>query len=95
MKSYVSLAVLLCLSGSGCREVYKVDIDSKPTGATVYVDGERRGVTRTTVTFDFGGDPTRRVLIQIVKPRYKPSFQYWTREEIPEDRKKVFQLEVD
>jgi hypothetical protein len=79
---------------AGCSGTVRyVDIDSKPTGAAVYVNGERRGVTRDEkVRIDFT-DPTSRVLIQVVKPRYKPAFQYWKIDEVP--AKKVFYLEVD
>jgi hypothetical protein len=85
------LAVLL----PGCGGLRRsVDIDSKPSGAVIYVNGERRGLTRSKVELDF---PTEedRVLIQLVKPRYKPVLQYWTVGEIPDSEKKIFVLEVD
>ena len=72
-----------------------IDIDSKPTGATIYVDGEKTGLTRSTkLKLDFSDDPSRRVLIQLTKPRYRPVFQYWEFDEVPEE-KKVFPLEAD
>ncbi len=83
------------LVGCGGPEPRYVDIDSKPTGAVIYVDGERRGLTRSKVRLDFDDAGERRVLIQIVKPRYKPVLQYWSVGEIPESGKKVFTLEVD
>ena len=82
-------------SGCSARETRYVDIDTKPTGAVVYVDGERRGLARSTVRLDFEPGVRERVLIQIVKPRYKPVLQYWSLGEVPESGKKVFVLEVD
>lgn len=69
-----------------------VDVDSQPGGAVLYVDGERRGQTRATVQLDFESD---RVLLQMVKPGYRPVLQYWTWGEVPASDKKVFVLEVD
>lgn len=80
---------------AGCGSLIRhVDIDSKPTGAVIYVDGERRGVTRSKVELNFPSEE-RRVLIQLVKPRYKPVLQYWTPGEVPDNEKKIFVLEVD
>ena len=89
-------AVLLTGLVSGCSSrVRYVDIDSKPTGATIYVDGEKTGITRSTkLKLDFSDDPARRVLIQLTKPRYRPIFQYWAFDEVPAE-KKVFPLEAD
>ncbi|MGQ9590236.1 MAG: hypothetical protein ACUVYA_08075 [Planctomycetota bacterium] len=82
------------LAGCSAGETRYVDVDTKPTGAVIYVDGERRGLARATVRLDFA-DVRDRVLIQIVKPRYKPVLQYWSLGEVPESGKKVFVLEVD
>ena len=72
-----------------------VDVDSKPTGATIFVDGEKKGVTRSTrLELNFSADPNRRVLIQLMKPRYRPIFQYWSPGEVPTEPK-VFRMEVD
>lgn len=80
---------------AGCGALTRhVDIDSKPTGAVIYVDGERRGVARSKVELTFPSED-RRVLIQLVKPRYKPVLQYWTPGEVPDNDKKIFVLEVD
>jgi hypothetical protein len=87
------LAGFLPVLTAGCSEVRVIDIDSKPTGAVIFVDGERKGVTRSTVRLEFSGDPTRRVLIQLMKHRYKPAFQYYLLDEVPE--KRIFTLEVD
>ncbi len=80
---------------AGCANSSRfVEIDSKPPGAAIYVNGERRGTTRDEkVLIDFASDTKGRVLIQVVKPRYKPAFQYWTIDEVP--AKKLFILEVD
>ena len=90
------LGMALLGFGAGCAgSARTVDIDSKPTGAAIYVDGERRGLTRSKVELDFRGDTERRILIQVAKPRYKPILQYWTLGEVPDDGKKVFTLEAD
>ena len=92
--SFLILAGLCASLTVGCASgVCYVDVDSKPTGAVIYVDGERRGQTRSKVELDFGTDPEKRILLQLLKPRYKPVFQYWTFGEVP--GKKVFVLEVD
>jgi hypothetical protein len=90
-----ALAALAAGIASGCGGLTRyVDIDSKPTGASIYVNGEPRGTTRDEkVRLEFAGDPSARAFIQIVKPRYKPTFQYWKMDEVPE--KKIFLLEVD
>lgn len=80
---------------TGCGGLRRsVDIDSKPSGAVIYVDGERRGLTRSRVELKFPSEQDR-VLIQVSKPRYKPVLQYWTVGEIPDNEKKIFVLEVD
>lgn len=79
------------LLAAGCGSVHVVDIDTTPTGASIYVDGEKKGITRSSVPVDFGS--SQRVLIQIVKHRYKPISQYWTIDDVPE--KRIFPLEVD
>jgi hypothetical protein len=89
------MALSLGLSTSCSTPTRYVDIDSKPTGAVLYVDGERRGLTRSRVRLDFDRGPDQRVLIQLAKPRYKPVLQYWTMGEVPPSGKKVFTLEVD
>jgi hypothetical protein len=85
------IAAAAALIAAGCGSVRVVDIDTTPTGASIYVDGEKKGVTRSSVPVDFG--KSRRVLIQIIKHRYKPISQYWTIDDVPE--KRVFPLEVD
>ena len=72
-----------------------VDVDSKPTGALLYVDGEPKGRTRSTIRLDFPKGIGQRILIQISKAGYKPVMQYWTFDEVPENGKKVFPLEAD
>ncbi len=95
MRIYSTVFAALALFGCSSRETRYVDIDTKPTGAVIYVDGERRGLSRATVRLDFEEGVRDRVLIQIVKPRYKPVLQYWSLGEVPETGKKMFVLEVD
>lgn len=85
---------LFGLLAPGCAgNVRVVDIDSKPSGASIYVNGEKKGVTRNEKVQIQFNDATQRVLIQLVKPRFKPVLQYWMLEEVPE--KRIFQLEDD
>lgn len=86
----ISLIALAC---GGCAMVRYVDVDSKPTGAVIYVNGERRGTTRDEKVRIQFTTPEQRALIQVLKPRYKPVFQYWMFDEVP--GKKIFQLELD
>jgi hypothetical protein len=89
------LAAPLALAAlAACAPTRVVEIDSRPAetrGASVYVNGERRGVTPTKLQVRFNGGPDDRVLLQVVKPNYRPAFQYWTPAELPE--KRVFELE--
>jgi hypothetical protein len=91
----VFLSVVCFAIAGGCAsQMRHVDIDSKPSGATLFVNGEKIGVTRAEkVKLDFAQDPSRRVLVQVVKPRYRPVFPYWTLDEVPEN--KVFALEAE
>ena len=91
----IALSCLLAFGVVGCGgPVRVVDIDSKPTEATIFVDGVEKGSTRATVQIQFSGDPTQRVAIQIIKPRYKPVLQYWSFLEVPE-KGRVFVLTPD
>ena len=89
-KALLACCLLLGIA-AGCSSRRTVDVDSKTPGATIYVDGEKKGVTRDQISVDFSR--VDRVLIQIVKHRYKPILQYWTIDEVP--AKRVFDLEVD
>lgn len=91
--SLVFLSSLAALAGCAGGTRY-VDVDSDPGGAVVYVDGERRGHTRATFQLDFESSDDR-VLLQLVKPGYRPVLQYWTWGELPANDKKIFVLEVD
>jgi len=84
----------ISLGSSGCASTHLVEISSRPAetvGASIFLNGEKRGVTPGKVRIDFGPNSDQRVLIQIVKPNYKPGFQYWTSVEVP--KKQVFDLE--
>ena len=61
--------------------------------AVIYVNGERRGTTRDEKVRIQFTTPEQRALIQVLKPRFKPVFQYWMFDEVPE--KKIFKLELD
>lgn len=88
----VVLGCFLILGSPGCSGARTVEIDTRPAearGAAIFVDGEKRGETPAKVQITIV--PPRRVLIQVVKPNYKPAFQYWSAAEVPD--KKVFDLE--
>lgn len=88
-----ALLPLLLLPGCGSQVQY-VHVDSKPAGAVIYLNGEKKGVTpETHLGIDFGARPGGRVLLQLAKPRYRPVLQYWSAGEVP--KRKVFSLEVD
>lgn len=90
----LALATGLLLATAGCSASRLVMIDSQPPGASIYVDGETQGITPDAVLLDFSGDRSRRIVVQLVKERYKPIFQTWLIEEVPETTK-VFVLEAD
>ncbi|MGH9363095.1 MAG: PEGA domain-containing protein [Thermoanaerobaculia bacterium] len=90
----LAVALAAAFAVAGCAPERLVEIDSRPAdakGASIYVNGEKRGVTPAKVRIRFGPSPESRVLVQVVKPNYKPAFQYWTLVEAPE--KRVFDLE--
>lgn len=92
MKTNLVIALALTASLGACASnVRIVDIDSKPSGAVIYVNGEKKGVTRSQVKIEI--ESGQRVLIQLAKPRQTPVFQYWRIEEIPE--KKLFTMEPE
>jgi hypothetical protein len=80
------LPALLVLA-AGCTLSRAVSIESEPSGATIFVNGEERGVTPATVSLHFA-DETQRVIIQIVKEGYRPAYQPWYLIEVPEKAKK-------
>jgi hypothetical protein len=86
-----ALGALVPGCASHCRYV---DLESKPSGAAIYVDGEKLGVTRARkLRLDFSDRPERRVLIQVVMPRYRPVFEYWSIDEVPEAKEFVLQAD--
>lgn len=92
--SRIFLAASLALGGFGCSSMRTLDIDSKPPGASIFVSGEKKGTTRSAIEIDFGG--VSRVLVQLVKPRYKVFEQYFTIEEFSADRAtKHFVMEAE
>ena len=75
----VPLAGLL----AGCSPQMVMEVVSDPPGATVFVNGEPKGVTNTKVELNYGGDPTQRIAIQVMKANFKPMpVQYFKRSEV-------------
>jgi hypothetical protein len=91
----IAAVCAFAIAGAGCSgNVRFVEISSKPLGATIYVNGERVGVTRyekVRLTF---GTADSRACIQLVKHRYKPILQYYQIDEVPE-KPQMFLLEDD
>ncbi len=92
------LLTLVCLASfglaaQGCGTPTKyVAIDSKPQGATVFINGEEKGVTpiqNLQLTFPAGLE--QRVIIQVVKDRYLPFFESWLFLEVPRQKKYILQ----
>src|SRR6267142_960180 len=80
------LRLLVPLAGllAGCSPRQVVEIVSDPPGATVFVNGEQKGVTNTKVELEYSGDPNQRIAVQVMKANYKPlPVQYWKRMEVP------------
>lgn len=85
-------AMLLAILAGGCGGMI-VQISSKPQGASIYINGERRGVTpMQKVVLPFGSDPLAPVDIQLVRPDCKPSRSPLRQIEVPDDRKIFIEL---
>lgn len=71
--------VLLC----GCASTHRKEafVDSVPTGAEVWVEGEPVGKTPLWVTLDFGEDPSSwdTVAIRVAADGYRPQTRHVTR----------------
>lgn len=61
-----------------------VKIDSRPTGASIFVDGVNVGVTPKNVKLDYRRAAQSRKIVQVNHQYYKPGFQTWTFEEVPQ-----------
>jgi PEGA domain-containing protein len=85
----VPLAGLL----AGCGSPTVMEIVTDPPGATVFVNGELKGVTNTKVELNYGGDPNQRVAIQVMKENFKPVLEYLKRAEVVS--KKEYTLEQE
>ena len=86
-----ALASLLVVA-SGCGGMV-FQISSKPQGATIYINGEEKGVTpMQKVSLPFSGDPLEPVFIQLSKPGYKPSYSPLRINEVPDERKIFIEL---
>ena len=81
-----SCLAALGLLAAGCSASRMVRIETKPEGAAIYVNGERRGITPETVEIRFEPDPGGRAIIQIVKEKYKPILQPWRMTEVPNEK---------
>ena len=73
-------------------------IKSDPAGATVYIDGERAGEDGGTFALHYGGDPRRKVHVQLCLRGREPAEAMWELVEVPSPdgrgvREKTFKLE--
>lgn len=70
---------------TGCGVSRMVNVESKPPGAAIFVDGVKVGETPKKVKLDYTRDQTARKILQINHKYYKPGFQTWTVEEVPQN----------
>lgn len=89
-----SMAIIFCLAtvamgSAGCGVPTRyVNLDSKPQGATIFINGEEKGVTPVeNLQLSFPGGEQQRVIIQVVKDRYLPFFESWFLREVPTQKK--------
>lgn len=87
----LAATLMVCACGGITRVVEIRTRTPETQGASIYVNGEKKGNTPSKVSMTFMS-PTSRVLIQVVKANYKPGLQYWDLLEVPE-KPKEFQLE--
>ena len=80
----ILLAVCLLSVLPGCGAIRMVKIDSRPTGASIFVDGVNVGVTPKNVKLDYSRAAQSRKIVQVNHRYYKPGFQTWTFEEVPQ-----------
>jgi hypothetical protein len=95
--------LLSCLAAvvfAGCTRSYRLAVKTvsatgveEASGAIVYVDGKRHGETPCTVLLEYDGSARQRVLVQVVKDGFRPSFQYYREQEVEPER--VFRLEYE
>src|SRR5678816_794416 len=87
-----ALLCALCvgLAACGSTRAKVIEVDSQPRGATVFVNGEKRGTTTTRLQMKYGSDPDERQYVQVVMQGYKPMTEIWKFEELPE-KPKVFE----
>ena len=86
-KTIVTLFAVVAVSVwlAGCGVSRMVHVESKPPGASIFVDGVNVGVTPKKVKLEYTRDPTARKILQINHRYYKPGFQTWTVEEVPQN----------
>ncbi len=82
-----ALGFILGAVGLGCARTKIVEIITNPSEATIYVDGEEKGLSRSSIKIDFTANEQQRVLLQIVKDGWQPVFQYWLFDEVPPERR--------
>ncbi len=83
----VALSFILVAVGLGCARTKLLEIITKPSQATIYVDGEEKGLSPSSIRFNFTSNEEQRVLLQLVKDGYQPVFQYYEFVEVPHERK--------
>lgn len=91
----VALGFILMSACIGCARTKIVEIITSPPGATIYVDGEERGLTPGTIKVNFTSNEEYRVLIQLVKDGCHPVVQPWSFDEVPKSDKWVVKLTSD
>lgn len=64
-----------------------VKIDSDPSPATVYLDGEERGETPMTLELIYDKGPHQRHFVQVRREGQKPTLDKWKYLEVPTDKR--------
>jgi hypothetical protein len=93
-----ALLAPLALAGGCTSNDVAIRLLSEPEGATVYVDGERVGMSGDLFHLRYGSDPLQQICIQLRKADYKPVEASWDLTEIPPEgrdgtRQWIFRLE--
>jgi hypothetical protein len=92
LKSLAALLLLLMPLGCGGPRIRTASIKSDPSGAVIYVNGEKQGTTPSVVQLIFRtDDPTERVLVQLRMEGFVTPEQYWRYTEVPPEGK-LFEL---
>jgi hypothetical protein len=87
------LALLCTTLLAGCGAPTKtLNVDSKPQGAVVYLDGQEKGTTPLTLQLVYQ-DPHQIHIVQVRKPSFDPGYQTYLITEVPSSTKMFHLIE--